>query len=58
MENNEGIVDVEDNNAEDKTDNLNHRKQFYCFTLIVNPEVLLRTTLSWNICSPPDLETV
>ena len=32
IENVEGIHDVEDNDVEDKTDNLNHRKQFYCFT--------------------------
>ena len=32
IENDEGIIDVEDNDVVDKTNNLNHRKQFYCFT--------------------------
>ena len=32
IENDEGINEVEDNNVVDKTDNLNHRKRFYCFT--------------------------
>ena len=32
IENDEGINDVEDNNVVDKTNNMNHRKGFYCLT--------------------------